>query len=324
MQRHGLWITVILLAYLWGWEPVAVRAEDPESWQFRDEAQVKGNYITLGDIADLTPEQAKDFGKLIIWTAPPLGKVYTLTKDFLGYRLAQSGGPPNLPPEQLPAVIQVKRAEVRVEMTKLEELFRDYILEKSPWPTDSLQIQVYPVINLPVLPAGELTYQVMPLVNNQFLGTVAMNVLVLQEGKLVKRIYLSGKVVMSKQVVCATRNLQAGQVIAPEDAKVTKQEFSQNPSHEVFLDPTEVIGKVVAHGVGPQEAILARNLSKLPPIKRGDLVNILILNNGLSISTKGQAKEAGQVGKNITVINLASKKELQAQVVDRQTVKIEM
>ena len=49
---------------------------------FKGEAQVAGDYITLANLADLTPELAQKCGSVPIWSAPPPGEVYTLTETF--------------------------------------------------------------------------------------------------------------------------------------------------------------------------------------------------------------------------------------------------
>jgi flagella basal body P-ring formation protein FlgA len=303
--------------------PAPAGEPEPGGWRFQEEVEVRGPYITLGDIAREIPAAAKSCENFAIWSAPPLGQAYPLTREFLAYRLAQPGGPGPLPPEALPAVIQVRLKAARLEMSQLEDAYRRFIQEHSPYTGEKLHIQVFPVANLPLLPAGDISLQVQPPPQSRYLGQVACPIQIWQAGQPVQTVRVSGKVTLSKNIVCASRPLAAGQIVGAEDIVMMTREFISPPADPI-LDPSLIIGKALSRGLAPQEPVTFRDLSQSPPIKAGDKVNILLESGELSISAKGKAKEAGFVGHNIRVENLTSKKELQAQVIDRHTVKLNL
>ncbi len=322
MRRTIILCQMLLTAWILA-SPVAAWGEEPATWRFLEEVEMQGPYITLAHIAAQMPEAARAAEDFPIWSSPPLGQVYTLTREFLGYRLAQPGGPGEVAAESLPAVIQVRQKATKLEMTQVEEAYRRYILEHTPWAGENLQVQVFPVPNLPVLPAGEYSLEVSPLNNNRHLGQIVLPVQIWQNGRIVQTIRVTGKISLRKNIVCAARTLMPGQIINPEDVGLLNKEFTTSPQ-DVFVDPSLVVGKVLARGVAPQEGITFRDISQTPPVKPGDKVNILYEADGLMISAKGKAAEPGYVGNSIRVINIASKKEVMAQVVDKHTVKMNL
>lgn len=69
---------------------------------------------------------------------------------------------------------------------------------------------------------------------------------------------------------------------------------------------------------------LNSDLVELPPlVKQGDVVMIAAESETLRVSALGQVKEKGRRGERIRVLNLDSKKEVYALVVDGTTVKVE-
>ncbi|OPX19642.1 MAG: flagella basal body P-ring formation protein FlgA [Desulfobacca sp. 4484_104] len=314
----ALGIAVSLLG--WGFNPG--RASETESWRFLTEVQVTGDYITLADLADSIPKPAQNYGSLIIWSAPPCGEVYTLTREFLGYCLSKPKvlGKAFLP--HLPPVIKVKRPGVRVEMEQLTEVFRRHVEDHSSWPAKSLEVQVMPITEPIILPPGKLTFQVIPPPRCNYLGQVTLELLILRDAQVEKKLRLTGEVSVTRPVVCTSHSLRSKKVIMPEDIKVVERKFSQLAHNAIFMDPAQVIGKAVVRDLGPGAVISPKDLLYTPLIKQGDLVTIRLEQGGLVLTAKGKARESGDRGQSIRVINCASKKELQALVIDQSTVKV--
>lgn len=294
------------------------------SWRFHTAVQVRGEYITLADIAVLTPEQTQAHGEFIIWSAPPPGKVYTLTREFLSYRLVQPGGPGEAALAPLPPVIKVKREAVEIGMAQLTEVFRRHVYDHSPWSASYLHIQVYPPLRPLFLPPGKVSYQVIPPPRCCYLGPVTLEVLILQNGILAERVKVSGTITLTRPVVCTKRSVRPRQILTEADVKLVEKEFQHLPRGGLLTDPAQVIGKALRRGLGPDTVIFPPDLFNAPLIKRGDWVTIQFEQGGLVVTARGKAREPGYVGKQIRVINSASKKELQALVVDQKTVKVEM
>jgi len=57
-------------------------------------------------------------------------------------------------------------------------------------------------------------------------------------------------------------------------------------------------------------------------VHKGDLVRIVLESSSIKVSTAGEVLEAGKVGDTIRVKNTSSNREVRAQVIDKQTVRI--
>jgi flagella basal body P-ring formation protein FlgA len=70
--------------------------------------------------------------------------------------------------------------------------------------------------------------------------------------------------------------------------------------------------------------VLRTDLIELPPlVRRGNVVVIIAESDVLKVTALGEVKEKGRRGETIRVVNLSSKKEIYARVVDSNTVKVD-
>lgn len=293
------------------------------SFAYKSEALVAGEYITLSHLAELPPDLAQKCGKVPVWTAPPPGEVYTLTQEFLRYRLEQLGLQELLSEAGLPAAIQVRQTGVLLKGEEVAAAFTHYVKEHSPYPPNNLNIEVFPLKEAVILPAPQVTLEPISPRSDKLLGNVTLEMVILHEGQPINRLKVSGQVRLKRLVVCAVRPLRPQKVIAPEDIQVIPREMT-SVNNDFFHSPEQVVGQVLSKAVGPQEIITPRHLSHQPLIKRGDLVTVVFDQDGLEISTKGVAREQGYLGKTIRLLNPRSKKEFQGQVVDAKTVKVQL
>ncbi len=290
---------------------------------FKGEAQVAGDYITLGNLADLPPELAQKCGSAPVWSAPPPGEVYTLTQEFLKYRLSELGLLDFLEGASLPAAIQVRQTGVPLKGEDVTAAFRRYIQEHSPYPPANLTIEVAPLKEVVILPSAQVSLAPVPPHNEKLMGEITLEIVIMHQGQPLKRFKVSGMVRLKRLVVCATRPLQPQNIIAPGDVQVVSREVTGN-ADDFFISTEQVVGHILAKSVGPQEILTTRHLSNQPIIKRGDNVTVVLDQDGLEISTKGVAQEQGYAGKTIRLVNPKSKKEIQGLVLDAKTVKVQL
>ena len=294
------------------------------SLTFKSEAQVAGDYITLCNLADLPPELAQKCGSALVWSAPPPGQIYTLTQEFLKYRLGQMGLIQYFPEATLPAAIQVRQTGVLLKGEDVAETFRRYVQTHNPYPPDNLHIEVFPLKEPIILPDAQVTLKALPPRNDKNLGDVTLEIVVLHQGQPLKRLKVNGVVRLKRLVVCSTRPLRAEDTIGPGDIQVMPREVTGLNLDDFYFSPDQVLGHILAKSLGPQEILTSRHLSNQPIIKRGDEVTVVLDQNGLEVSTKGVAREQGYLGKNIRVVNPKSKKEFDALVVNAKTVKVQL
>jgi flagella basal body P-ring formation protein FlgA len=290
---------------------------------FKGEAQVAGDYITLSHLADLPPEVAQKCGAAPVWSAPPPGEVYTLTQEFLRHRLGELGLLDFLEGAALPAAIQVRQTGVPLKGEEVAAVFRRYIQEHSPYPPTNLSIEVSPLKEVVLLPNSQVSLAPVPPRSDKLMGEVTLEMIIMHQGQPFKRLKVSGMVRLKRLVVCASRPLRPQNTIGPEDVQVLPREVMGN-ADDFFISADQVVGHILAKGVGPQEIITTRHLSNQPIIKRGDNVTVVLDQDGLEVSTRGVAQEQGYPGKTIRLVNPKSKKEIQGLVLDAKTVKVQL
>lgn len=309
---------MLCLALMWAG---LAQAADPGPVKFRTEGQVAGEYITLGDLADLPPELAGSVGQAPVWSAPPPGQSYTLTGEFLRYRLTQLGLA-ELAAAELPPVISVRQTGRVLPPEEVAKAIQRYLKEHSPYPEKNLRLTLYPLEEAVLLPEGAYSLEVVPPKNGRLLGELTLELALAQGGRPLKRFKAAGRVSLEMEVVCATRPLMPPQVLSAGDVKLMRREVTTLNPQDFFTAPDQVVGRTLARPLGPREILTPRHLSQQPLIQKGEEVTVLLMDGGLEIRTKGVAQEPGFPGKAIRLLNPKSKKEFQAQVVDHKTVRV--
>ena len=318
-MRSILWLILFWFASA---GPAVASPEPNAILTFRASAEAAGEYIFLQDIAELPPEMAQACGHVQVWTAPPPGQVYTLTRDFLSHRLAQLGLEGFLEQAPLPPAIQVRQTGVLLSHDQVAAAFRRHVLARSHWTEKQMRIEVAPLAEPVLIPDQNVSLEVLPSKAERLTGELTLDMALMRQGQMYKRLKVSGKVSLERDVVCTVKSLAAHTAINPEDLRLSRREVTNLNGDEFFVSLDQVIGRIVARPLGPQEMVTSRHLSHQPIINRGDEVTVVLDDNGLVITTKGVAREPGYPGRSIRMLNPKSKKEFQAQVVDAKTVKV--
>lgn len=311
------WLLLVSLC----WAGTAASA--PESAiAFHSEAAAAGEYILLKDVAELPPDMAQACGQALVWTAPPPGQVYTLTRDFLQHRLTQLGLEDLLARAAIPPAIQVRQTGTFLTKEQVDAALRRYLLTHSPRPTPQVHLEIMP-LEEPVLWSEDMALEVLPHKNSRLAGEVTVEMGLMKQGQLHRRFKVRGKVIWEREVVCAARPLAPRTVISPDDIRLCRRDITGKGPGEYFVSPEQVLGRVLTRELGPQEILTQRHLSHEPLIHRGEEVTVILEDTqGLAITTKAVAREPGYPGRPIRMLNPKSKKEFQALVVDAKTVKV--
>lgn len=318
-MRSILWLILIWLASA---GTGAAVGEPGAGVTFRASAEAAGEYIFLKDIAELPPDLLRTCGEVQVWTAPPPGQVYTLTQDFLTHRLTQLGLGGLLEPVAPPPAIQVLQTGVLLSNDEAAAAFRRHVLARSHWPEKEMRIEVFPLAEPVLMPDKNVSLEVLPSKTERLVGDVTLDLALMRQGQVYQRLKLAGKVSLEREVVCAVKPLAPQTVISAADVRLSRREVTNLAADEFFVSLDQVLGRIVARSLGPQDMVSPRHLSHQPLINRGDEVTVVLDDNGLVITAKGVAREPGYPGRSIRMLNPKSKKEFQAQVVDAKTVKV--
>jgi flagella basal body P-ring formation protein FlgA len=215
---------------------------------------------------------------------------------------------------------QLDTAQVPVD--DVAQLVTRYLLERFPEPRQQVQVTNVRLQGNLQVPSGLLTYDIMPRTRRLAPGPVSLTVVVRVDGKAVRRLLASATLSMSTQVVVAAAPLARHQMISRADIRLAEVDLARLPEG-VITNPEDVVGKWVRHNVSLGTPLHERLVEAPTVITRGAVVTIVAQSASVSVTVPGQAKEDGAVGEQIRVLNLSSRKEVYAKVLDEHTVRVD-
>jgi flagella basal body P-ring formation protein FlgA len=287
-------------------------------------AKVRSEKIMLGEVSQISGEDPlliDTLKSIVIGKSPLPGGVKEIRAHTILSRVEHSDVDLSQVNLNLPEKIEVERESVEITPHKVEKMVTRFILRKMTWDPDQVSIKVSPPQAF-TLPAGKVTYEVIPRKKEDYLGATNLSVVFMVDGQVRKKIWVNVEIDVTQEVVVSVRPLQRHSVITPEDVRLKKMNLSQLPAN-VISEPFDVVGKR-AKRVIDADVPLRFSFFEVPPlVKRGDLVTILIETEALKISTQGVVTENGCKGDLVRVLNTASRREVFAKVRDARTVEVD-
>ncbi len=287
--------------------------------------KVNQERITLGMISEIKVEDRQLLKKLqniYLISAPGPGQSQRISNSYIQTRLKQNHIPLksvvlNAPPE----ILLIGRS-VEVSKPMIEKAVLAYIFKHMPWNKNDTKIKKIRVSQKVVLPPGKVTYRVEAPGNIKYKAAMTLPVNFYVDGKPRKKIWVSVSLGVMKEVLVTRRLLGRYQPITQDDITLKKVDIA-TLSSDVILGYENILGKRTKRKIRVG-TVLRETLIELPPlIKPGDLVTLVAESAGMKITTHGVAKKKGRKGEMIMVVNLDSKKRINAQVVDANTVKVD-
>ncbi|MGC8490251.1 MAG: flagellar basal body P-ring formation chaperone FlgA [Syntrophobacteraceae bacterium] len=283
--------------------------------------------VSLLQICDPTTLPAKwksILGAQNIGEAPPAGSEKFVDpaqlRSYLDTLLNSRGVNPSGVKLVIPAKIVVTRESTNVSQQWIENVFKKYVLENTPWKQSDLTIQNVRYSGIPVIPTGTLTYTVRPVTSaRNLIGNVSLSVDLYVDGEMVRTLDILGQVEVFKNVYFANQPLKRDQIITPADLEVHRMNITDSVDRYA-TDPGQVENRRVTYEVGAHQPLMLSDLNKPLVIKRGDPVKIVFEAPGLMLSANGRANADAGIGDTLAVTNIASTKTIYCKVVNGQTV----
>ena len=113
------------------------------------------------------------------------------------------------------------------------------------------------------------------------------------------------------EVLTYNRSLEAGEIVQPEDLSWTKVAAAPAGAPR---DADALIGKAAKRPLRSGAAASTRDVTNPLVVKRDDMVEVVFAMDGVNLSLQAKAMEAAAVGDTISLMNLSSKKVIQAVV----------
>jgi len=272
------------------------------------QATVTSPYITLGDVARMTPEDdplVTQLAKIRISHAPEPGKTRELNATSIKALLRHRHGNEAIR-WQGPDQVSVFRQGQRISRQELKAIIAGYIGQNlNRLPDAEIRFTQIRAPETILLPTGKLTYTVTPS-RPEILGSSSFNILFKVDGRVVKNITVRGKLEAMAEVATAAVSLRRGSIISADQITMTRQDIAR--LDRPCLSYEKAVGLQAIRTIRPGQPLDARNVAPPPVIHKGEPVKIFASRGALQISTTGIATADGRPGDFIRVKNISSNK----------------
>jgi flagella basal body P-ring formation protein FlgA len=286
---------------------LAAAPAEPAAPRLRGDVTARRDVLTLGDLVENAPSALADRP---LFRAPALGSTGTIqtrriaeAASALGVSGVETGGR---------VQIAVQRAARRVGPAEIEAALKRGLETGYGLDTGLTAIRLdgeAPMMLAPVDLAGQASAidMVYDPRSHRISALVSL-------GERQASIRVSGMVVEMREVAVLARTVNRGEPLREGDVTLDKRPRDGLGS-DVRASTTAALGEVAQHTLAAG-ALLREGDTALPDlVTRGETVTIVYATAGISLSMRGLANDSGRMGSVVNVVNVASKKVLQATVV---------
>jgi flagella basal body P-ring formation protein FlgA len=153
-------------------------------------------------------------------------------------------------------------------------------------------------------------------------GRVHLPVVFRSRSGLQRKVWATLEIEALTPVVVTRRMVARSAVITADDVRLIERDAAETPKDAVSR-LEDAIGMRAKRLMQAQSVVTSGLIARPTLIKRGDVVRIIAKTDGLQITALGEARKKGSRGDRIQVVNLGSKKVLQARVIDARTVQVD-
>ncbi|MBW2434988.1 MAG: flagellar basal body P-ring formation protein FlgA [Deltaproteobacteria bacterium] len=305
--------------------PAETEANPTATITIKGRVEINTAEVILGQIATIEGADARFNQRLKdipITKAPLPGDTHQIDLDLLQKRLQQHQIDLAAVIVEAPPQVIITRSHVEIHKEDIEKIVSEFITQQVPQQNKTLRIKEMQIPASVILPEGRITYKVTAPRNRQLMGRCPLSVHFSVNGNTEKKVWVTAVLELLGPVVVTRKPLGRYKPIAADDIEVQTMDLANLPAN-VLSDPEAAIGKRTKRAIGAQMPLRADSIELPPLVKRGDFVTIIAESQNLKVTTLGQVKKKGCLGERIPVVNLDSKKVLQALVVDANTVKVD-
>lgn len=281
--------------------------------KLKDKAEVKGDKIYLRDISFFSNQKLEN---LEIGKSAFPGHFRIIQKDYLTSRLKLN----KVQDFQIVGSNSVKVFTMYSEV-KGEDILnyaKEFVLSKLK--DEEVEINSnFKMRNL-ITPYGKVELKIEDDIPH-LIGFTPISVKIIANNKFYKTVRVNLNIKILKSVFITKKEIKKGEKINNEEVIIEKKDISKLPKDIVF--DLSLFKEKVAKRLIPSQSVLRESyFEDICLVKKGDEVIIFVNLGNLEISTQGKSLSSGKIGEIIKVLNLDSKKELQAKVIGEKKVEV--
>ncbi|MFW5719007.1 MAG: flagellar basal body P-ring formation chaperone FlgA [Halanaerobium sp.] len=291
-----------------------------------EEEEVLSSQIKLDEIAeikavDLSAGELEELKNLKLEKSPAPGYKKRLTRVLVDLSIQNLGFAKNSYQLKMPKTITVSRKSKVIPAAEIKTMAENYLRENLDFSDQSIVIESNRSLADLEIGAGDYELQV---AEDQNLNLPATNLKLelLQEEKIVRRIYYPVTIKLELDVYTAARDLSPNSKLNKSDFKKEKRLISGNPEN-IIRDwgAEDLSNKNLSRKMQAGDILKYNNLDTPLAVSWGDKLRLTINQNNIRLSTFVLARGRGKVGDVIKVENMDSGYEFRAEIVSETEVK---
>jgi len=291
----------------------------------KGEAPVRGTWVTLGDVADLSgPADARieELKSIQLAHVPLAGAERLMTREQVLKRLHAMGVTERIVFDETVNASRVTAVVKPLAGDALVRFGHEFLAGKAARPGATVTIEDPETPRALSIPDVDVTFRA-EMSGRRLAGLVPVSVEAWFGDRRLARVLLSYRVHALATVATMTRALEPGAVIAEGDLTTSERELAGVPA-DALTDRVSLIGLRVIRPLSAGAFVRRDAVAQALQVKRGSQVTLIARIGTVEARAAAQSKDDGANGDVITVVNLDSKRLLKARVVDPGTVEAVM
>ncbi|MCC6158390.1 MAG: flagellar basal body P-ring formation protein FlgA [Deltaproteobacteria bacterium] len=282
----------------------------------RERIEAHGDRVLLGDLilAGLPAELADVF----VAKAPPLGDERVLTGSFIAGRIRQAGGRDLA--VRIPAQVVISSPAQTISADALRAEIETQLRQLAGDP--NLPVKFPAKVRDALVPPGDVTIRCEWPDGVPVAGRRPATVRIAGAG-FEKKMMIDVEIDTPQQVVVAKNAIPKGRAVTSDDIRI-EPVSAKRVRGRVARSPDMVVGRVARRAVANGETLREDALTTAAVIRRGDVVKLQVVSQGVQLTAFAVAQREGREGETIDVRNMDSGVIVKARVRDAHTVTVEL
>ena len=280
----------------------------------RPHSLVEDQVIRVADLFEGTPR-----GDVVIGAAPAPGQRFVIEAGQLS-ALARRFNVEWRPTSGAERSI-IERPGRALSREAAIEVMREELLGLG-LPADSeLELLAFspPILPLNAIPRLSAEGGHFEAASNRFAATL----IVMADGMPSVRMRVAGRAIATVPAIVATRRLNVGEVVKADDARLVQMRAERvRPGAAQRLE--DVVGMQLRRPITTELPFMSADLVAPAIIAKNESVIMLVEGPGLSLTAQGRALEAATRGARLNVMNLASRKVVEAEAIGPGRVRVRL
>ncbi|MBN1636913.1 MAG: flagellar basal body P-ring formation protein FlgA [Deltaproteobacteria bacterium] len=282
-------------------------------------AMVSHEVVYLCDVAEIHGPHADELAQISILKMPPSTIDIPLSADYIAGKIREKSGDSVF--FSGAQEVTVSQRVIKFERDELESLYKNAVLENSPWRgrADIIIEDIQMLQNITVFERNKNQIQAKFSPREDFVGLVRLS-LTFGTGPSAQNFVISGRVRVVTKVPVVQSPIHRGDLITSATVKMERLDITTYTQTTMNLD--ECVGMRATTTIRAGRPVLKSNIELPPVITRGEEVIIEASNSRLIIKDRGIALKDGNIAQKIPVRNMRSGRQIFGTVIAPSRVQV--